>query len=54
VWRAFDEIIKTSRKNTKKLTEKSLALALKFKMIPFLLGEGMTSELQLQYDLFKS
>ena len=53
VWRAFDEIIKTSRKNTKKLTEKSLALALKFKMIPFLLGEGMTSELQLQYDLFK-
>ena len=40
VWRAFDEIIKTSRKNTKKLTEKSLALALKFKMIPFLLGEG--------------
>lgn len=53
VWRAFDEIIKTSRKNTKKLTEKSLALALKFKMIPFLLGEGMTSELQPQYDLFK-
>ena len=53
VWRAFDEIIKTSRKNTKKLTEKSLTLALKFKMIPFLLGEGMTSELQLQYDLFK-
>ena len=53
VWRAFDEIIKTSRKNTKKLTEKSLALALKFKMIPFLLGEGMTSEQQLQYDLFK-
>lgn len=53
VWRAFDEIIKTSRKNTKKLTEKSLALALKFKMISFLLGEGMTSELQLQYDLFK-
>ena len=53
VWRAFDEIIKTSRKNTKKLTEKSLALALKFKMIPFLLGEGMTSELLLQYDLFK-
>lgn len=53
VWRAFDEIIKTSRKNTKKLTEKSLALALKFKMIPFLLGEGMTSELQSQYDLFK-
>ena len=53
VWRAFDEIIKTSRKNTKKLTEKSLALALKFKMIPFLLGEGMTSELKHQYDLFK-
>lgn len=53
VWRAFDEIIKTSRKNTKKLTEKSLALALKFKMIPFLLGEGMTSELKPQYDLFK-
>ena len=53
VWRAFDEIIKTSRKNTKKLTEKSLTLALKFKMIPFLLGEGMTSELQPQYDLFK-
>ena len=54
VWRAFDEIIKTSRKNTKKLTEKSLALALKFKMIPFLLGEGMTSELKTQYDLFKN
>ncbi|MCJ8161841.1 hypothetical protein [Acinetobacter zhairhuonensis] len=53
VWRAFDEIIKTSRKNTKKLTEKSLALALKFKMLPFLLGEGMTSELKPQYDLFK-
>ena len=53
VWRAFDEIIKKKKKNTKKLTEKSLALALKFKMIPFLLGEGMTSELQLQYDLFK-
>ena len=54
VWRAFDEIIKTSRKNTKKLTEKSLALALKFKMIPFLLGEGMTSELKTQYNLFKN
>jgi hypothetical protein len=53
VWRVFDEIIRTSRKNTKKLTEKSLALALKFKMIPFLLGEGMTSELKHQYDLFK-
>lgn len=53
VWKAFDEIVKTSRKNTKKLTDKSLGLGLKNKLMPFLIGEGMTPLLQEQYELYK-
>ncbi|WP_335952602.1 hypothetical protein [Acinetobacter higginsii] len=53
IWQAFDEIIKTSKKNTKKITEKSLGLALKFKMMPFITGEGMTLELRGKYENFK-
>lgn len=53
LWKAFDTIIKTSKKNTKKLTEKSLGLALKFKMMPFIMNEGMTIELKEQYEWFK-
>lgn len=53
VWKAFDEIVKTSRKNTKKLTDQSIGLALRNKMMPFLIGEGMTLLLQEQYELYK-
>lgn len=53
VWKAFDEIIKTSKPNSKKLTEKSLALALKFKMMPFMVNSSMTIELKEQYECFK-
>lgn len=53
IWKAFDNIVKTSRRNTKKLTDKSLGLALKNKLMPFLIGEGMTPLLQEQYELYK-
>lgn len=53
VWKAFDHIVKTSRKNTKKLTEQSLALALRNKLMPFLIGEGMSVLLQDQYEFYK-
>ena len=53
VWKAFDEIVKTSRRNTKKLTDQSIALALKSKLMPFLIGNGMTLQLQKQYELYK-
>ncbi len=53
IWKAFDEIVKTSRKNTKKLNEQSIALALKNKLMPFLIDEGMTLQLQEQYELYK-
>ena len=53
IWKAFDEIVKTSRRNTKKLSEQSIALALKNKLMPFLIGEGMTVLLQDQYELYK-
>ncbi|MDH1704612.1 NERD domain-containing protein [Acinetobacter johnsonii] len=53
VWKAFDEIVKFSKKNTKKLTDQSIGLALKNKLMPFLIGEGMTSLLQEQYELYK-
>lgn len=53
VWKAFDHIVKTSRKNTKKLTEQSLALALTNKLMPFLIGEGMSVLLQDQYEFYK-
>lgn len=53
VWKAFDEIVKTSRKNSKKLTEQSIALALRNKLMPFLMGEDMTELLQEQYELYK-
>ncbi|MEQ1417664.1 hypothetical protein [Acinetobacter indicus] len=53
IWKAFDHIVKTSRKNTKKLTEQSIALALRNKLMPFLIGEGMTVLLQEQYELYK-
>lgn len=53
VWKAFDEIVKFSKKNTKKLTDQSIGLALKNKLMPFLIGEGMTPLLQEQYELYK-
>ena len=53
VWKAFDEIVKTSKKNTRRLTEQSIALALKNKLMPFLIDEGMTLLLQEQYELYK-
>ena len=53
VWKAFDEIVKTSKKNTKKLTEQSIALALRNKLMPFLTSEGMTLQLYEQYELYK-
>ena len=53
VWNAFDQIVKTSKKNTKKLSEQSIALALKNKLMPFLIGEGMTPQLLEQYELYK-
>ncbi|RZG87567.1 hypothetical protein EXE10_04400 [Acinetobacter sp. WCHAc060033] len=53
VWKAFDEIVKTSNKNTRRLTEQSIALALKNKLMPFLIDEGMTLLLQEQYELYK-
>lgn len=53
VWKAFDEIVKTSKKNTKKLTEQSIALALRNKLMPFLIGEDMTPQLFEQYELYK-
>lgn len=53
VWKAFDDIVKTSRKNTKKLTDQSIALALRNKLMPFLVGDGMTLLLQEQYELYK-
>ncbi|MFD1437359.1 hypothetical protein [Acinetobacter terrae] len=53
VWKAFDNIVKTSRKNKKVITEKSLGLALKSKMIPFLTSEGLTEALIVQYETFK-
>lgn len=53
VWKAFDEIVKTSKKNTRRLTEQSIALALKNKLMPFLIDGGMTLQLQEQYELYK-
>ncbi|ENX02753.1 hypothetical protein F900_01201 [Acinetobacter modestus] len=53
IWKVFDETVKSSKKNTKKITEKSLGLALKFKMMPFITGENMTLELKHQYEDFK-
>ncbi|WP_296284951.1 hypothetical protein, partial [uncultured Acinetobacter sp.] len=53
VWKAFDKIIKTSRRNSKKLTEQSIGLALKFKMIPIMTGEGLTHGLVQQYKDFQ-
>lgn len=53
VWKAFDEIVKYSNRNTKALTENSIALALKQKMIPLITGEGLTDKLLEQYENFK-
>ncbi|NNH78629.1 hypothetical protein HLH17_13345 [Acinetobacter sp. ANC 5380] len=54
VWKAFDDIVKTSRKNTRTLTDKSLALALKSKMMPFMIeGDDLTKKLIVEYENFK-
>ncbi|MHA3048731.1 NERD domain-containing protein, partial [Acinetobacter sp. ANC 4639] len=53
VWKAFDEIVKSSNRNTKALTENSIALTLKQKMIPLITGEGLTDKLLEQYENFK-
>ncbi|WP_179998241.1 hypothetical protein [Acinetobacter sp. YH12239] len=53
IWKAFDEIVKTSKRNTKKLTDQSIGLALKNKLMPFLIGGGVTPLLKEQYELYK-
>ncbi|NNH01617.1 NERD domain-containing protein [Acinetobacter sp. ANC 5414] len=53
VWKAFDYIVKTSRRNNKILTENSLGLTLKSKMMPFMIGDGLTEELIFEYETFK-
>ncbi|MHA3078724.1 hypothetical protein [Acinetobacter sp. ANC 5502] len=53
VWKAFDEIVKSSNRNKKALTENSITLALKQKMIPLITGEGLTDKLLEQYENFK-
>jgi hypothetical protein len=45
--------VKYSNRNTKALTENSIALALKQKMIPLITGEGLTDKLLEQYENFK-
>lgn len=54
LWNVFDQIIKKSKRNTKKLTIDSLGLALKNKLSPFLFSDGINDKLIMQYEGFKN
>lgn len=52
LWEVFDYIIKHSNKNMMVLNVELLGGVLKRKLIPFLIGEGLTQDLLEQYDNF--
>lgn len=54
VWHAFHEIITSSNIDRNKLSEKKLALTLKHKLMPFLIGENLTPQTLSQYENFKT
>lgn len=53
IWAAFDTFIRQTLPSKKTVTEKSLALLFRNKLMPFLLGEGLTQTLIYEYDQFK-
>ena len=53
LWQTFDTIIHQTFPTQKTVTEKSIALLCRNKLMPFLLGEGLTPLLIQEYEQFK-